>query len=126
VVPYDVTKVGRIALSEELEPEAISRRSVLSLLGLSGALGLAAPSLLLTVSAAEARAIPPAFNQADKPLPGEGGAARTSPQLDKPIPAGEAGTRTRGPRRKRLRERRKRRSEQRGSRQPGSPEYKPR
>jgi hypothetical protein len=125
-----VTKVRRIALSHARKPEVISRRSLLSLLGLSGALGLAVHSPSLAVSAAEAQAIPPAFDQVDKPLPGEGGAARTSPQLDKPIPADEIGPNTRRLRRNRLRERRpyghKRRSEHRESRQAGSPEHKPR
>jgi hypothetical protein len=63
---------------------------------------------LLTVSAAEAQTIPPAFNQVDKPIPGEGGTARTPPQPDKPIVSGETGTRRR--------RRRKRPQEQRASR----------
>lgn len=129
MLPYDVTKLGRIALSDEPKHKVISRRTVLSLLGLSGALGLAAPSIVLTVPA-EAQAIPPAFNQVDKPLPGEGGGARTSPQLEKPIPADEVGPKIRKPRRKRPRDRRsyghKRRGAQRELRQPGSPEHKPR
>ena len=72
-------------MSETLEPEPLSRRRALSLLGLVGVFGLAVPRILLTVSAAEAQAVPPAFNQVDKPIPGEGGTARTPPQPDKPI-----------------------------------------
>src|SRR5690349_5147563 len=116
-------RVGRIALSDERKSELISRRRALVLLGLSGAVGLAVPSLLPT--AAEAQAIPPAFDQVDKPVPGEGGAAQTSPQLDKPIPSEQTGTKTRRHRRRPARERRVyrrgRRSTQRQPRQPGSP-----
>ena len=97
-------------MGETLEPEQLSRRRALSLLGLAGALGLAVPRILLTVSAAEAQAIPPAFNQVDKPIPGEGGTARTPPQPDKPIVGEGTGTRRRRVRRKRPQERRKRRS----------------
>jgi hypothetical protein len=56
---------------EEREREAISRRKALSLLGLAGAVGLAVPPIVLAVSDAEAQAVPPAFNQVDKPIPGE-------------------------------------------------------
>ena len=61
---------------EEREREAISRRKALSLLGLTGALGLALPPILLSVSDAGAQAVPPAFNQVDKPIPGEENATR--------------------------------------------------
>jgi hypothetical protein len=111
-------------MSEALEPEPVSRRRALSLLGLAGALGLAAPRILLTVSAAEAEAIPAAFDQADKPLPGEGGRARTSPEGDKPILSAETGTRRRRYRRKRVQERheyrRKRRRKPSAPQQPAS------
>ena len=97
-------------MSETLEPEQPSRRRALSLLGLVGAFGLAVPRILLMGSAAEAQsippAIPPAFDQVDKPLPGEGGRARTSPQGEKPILSEETVTRQRRLRRKRVQERR--------------------
>lgn len=102
-------------MSDALEPEAISRRSALSFLGLAGALGLAAPQLLLTASAAEAEAIPPVFAQADKPLPGESGRARTSPEGDKPIVGEETATRRRRHRRKRAQKRREHQRKQRGT-----------
>ena len=69
---------GRSALSDERDIEVITRRGALSLVGLAGVLGLATPAVLLAVSDAAA--------QADKPLPGEGGVARTAPQPEKPIP----------------------------------------
>ena len=91
-------------MGEDLGWDAISRRRALSLLGLAGGLGLAVPPMLLTVSDAEAQAIPPAFNQVDKPLPGD--KIGTGPyQPDKPIPGDKAGT-ARRPRRKRVVERR--------------------
>src|SRR5262249_62409499 len=109
--------------------KVVSRGTVLSLFGLSAAWVPAAPRFVWTAPA-EAQAIPPAFNQVDKPLPGEGGGARPSPQLEKPIPADEVGPKIRKPRRKRPRDRRsyghKRRGAQRELRQPGSPEHKPR
>jgi hypothetical protein len=96
-------------MSEELKSEVISRRRALSFLGLAGALGLAVPPTLLMLSDAEAQAIPPAFNQVDKPIPGE-----------------ETGTERRKPRRKRPQERPKyrhrHRNERRKLRQPGSEE----
>lgn len=110
-------------MGETLEPEQLSRRRALSLLGLAGALGLAAPRILLTVSAAEAQAVPPAFNQVDKPIPGEGGTARTPPQPDKPILGEGAGTRRRRLRRKRAQEQRahrRRRSKPSEPQQPAS------
>jgi hypothetical protein len=42
-------------MSEIMKPKAMSRRSTLSLFGLAGALGLAAPFLLLTAPDAEAQ-----------------------------------------------------------------------
>jgi hypothetical protein len=117
-------KAGRIALSDERRAEVISRRSVLSLLGWAGASALAAASVVPTQGAT----IPPAFAQVDKPLPGEGGAARTAPPLDKPIPADETGTRTRRLRRKPVRSRahvHRRRGQPHAARQPASPEIKP-
>jgi hypothetical protein len=93
-------------MSDPPKPEPMSRRGVLSLLGLAGALGLAVPRNLLTVAHAAAQTIPPAFDQVDKPIPGEGGTARTAPQPDKPILAGETGPRRRRLRRKRVQERR--------------------
>ncbi len=93
-------------MSDPPKPEPISRRGVLSLLGLAGALGLAVPRILLTISAAEAQTIPAAFDQVDKPIPGEGGTARTQPQPDKPILADETGPRRRRLRRRRVQERR--------------------
>jgi hypothetical protein len=101
---------------EALEPEGIPRRRALSLLGLAGALGLAMPRILLTVSAAEAQAIPPAFDQVDKPIPGEGGTARTPPQPDKPIVGEDTGTRRR---RFRKRAQQRRASRQRRRIKPG-------
>jgi hypothetical protein len=89
---------------ERREREAMSRRKALSLLGLAGALGLAAPSILHAVSDAEAQAVPPAFNQVDKPIPGE-----------------ETATQRRTPRRKRVDERRQHRRKQRAAR-PAVPE----
>jgi hypothetical protein len=97
-------------MGETLEPEQLSRRRALSLLGLMGALGVAVPRILLTGSDAEAQTIPPAFNQVDKPIPGEGSTARTPPQPDKPIVGEGTVTRKRRLRRKRVQERRKRRS----------------
>jgi hypothetical protein len=97
-------------MTEALGPAGMSRRRALSLLASGGALGLAAPRLLLTVSAAEAQTIPSAYNQVDKPLPGEGNTARIPPQTDKPIVSGETGARRRRLRRKRVQDRRKRRS----------------
>src|SRR5690242_1601893 len=85
-------------MNEELESEGISRRSALSLLGLAGTFGLATPSMLLTAPDAKAQAIPPAFNQVDKPIPGVKNPPQREP-LDKPIP-GDSGT-WRRPRRKR-------------------------
>ena len=84
---------------EEREREAISRRKALSLLGLAGALGLAPPPILLAVSDAGAQAVPPAFNQVDKPIPGE-----------------ENATQRRIPRRKRVNERRQYRRKHRPAR----------
>lgn len=90
---------------EEREREAISRRKALSLLGLAGALGLAVPpTIVLVVSDAEAQAVPPAFNQVDKPIPGE-----------------ENATQRRIPRRKRVSERRQYRRKHRAAR-PAVPE----
>jgi hypothetical protein len=100
-------------MGETLEPEQLSRRRALSLLGLVGVVGVAVPRILLTVSAAEARAVPPAFNQVDKPIPGEGGTARTPPQPDKPITGEGTGTRRRRIRRQRVQERRANRSRRR-------------
>jgi hypothetical protein len=107
-------------MSEALEPEEIPRRRALSLLGLAGLLGLAAPRILLTVSVAEAQTIPPAFNQVDKPIPGEGGTARTPPQSDKPIVGEGTGTRRRA-RRKRAQEQRANRRRRRKPREPEQP-----
>jgi hypothetical protein len=111
-------------MGETLEPEQLSRRRALSLLGLVGVLGVAVPRILLTVSAAEAQAVPPAFNQVDKPIPGEGGTARIPPQPDKPILGEGTGTRRRRVRRKRVQERRdyrrKRRSKPVEPQQPAS------
>jgi hypothetical protein len=124
-----------MTLSGEREPEAMARRRVLSLLGLFGALGLAAPSIWPTFSAAKAPAVPHAYDQVDKPVPGEGGGARTAPQLDKPIPAEGTGTRTHRVRRKQVRDRRAGRRKRRSTQptqptqpappQPASPGYKP-
>jgi len=96
-------------MTEALEPAGLSRRRVLWFLGLAGALGAAVPRLLLTASAAEAHTIPRAFNQVDKPLPGEANTARTPPQSDKPIHSGETAKRRRRLRRKRAQEARARR-----------------
>ena len=97
-------------MTEVLGPAGMSRRRALSLLVSGGACGLAAPGLLLTVPAAEAQTIPNAFNQVDKPVPGEGNTARTRPQPEKPILSGDTGARRRRHRRKRVQDRRKRRS----------------
>ena len=86
-------------MTEQREREAISRRKALSLLGLVGALGLAVPPVVLAVSDAEARAVPWAFNQVDKPIPGE-----------------ENATQRRIPRRKRVSERRQYRRKHRAAR----------
>jgi hypothetical protein len=108
-------------MTEAPEPAGLSRRRALSLFGLGGALGLAVPRLLLTGSAAEAQTIPPAFNQVDKPIPGEGNTARTPPQPDKPILSGDTGTRQRRLRRKRQQQQRaKRRSKPPAAQQPAS------
>jgi hypothetical protein len=107
-------------MGETLEPEQLSRRRALSLLGLVGVVGVAVPRILLTVSAAEARAVPPAFNQVDKPIPGEGGTARTPPQSDKPIVGEGTGTRRRA-RRKRAQEQRANRRRRRKPREPEQP-----
>ena len=115
-------------MSEALEPEGISRRRALALVGAAGALGLAAPGIVLTPPAAVAQAIPLAFNQEDKPLPGERGRARTSPQPDKPILGEEPAARRRRLRRKRVQQRldqrARRRSKPRGAEQPAD-ENKP-
>ncbi len=114
-------------MSDTPEPEAIPRRRALSLLGLAGVLGLAAPRLLLTAATAETQGVPPAFDQADKPLPGEGGKARTPPEGDKPILSAETGTQRRRPRRKRVQQRRVHRRKRRGtpSEAPAAGEQKP-
>jgi hypothetical protein len=80
-------------MSKKSGSEGISRRQALSLLGRAGALGLAAPPMLLTASDAGAETVPPAFNQVDKPIPGEKNPPQREPQ-DKPIP-GNTGTRRR-------------------------------
>src|SRR5215510_219191 len=49
----------RFAMSHQGEPEAISRRKMLSLLGLVAATTVAVPSTILTVSEAEAQATSP-------------------------------------------------------------------
>ncbi len=93
-------------MSEALGPEAISRRRALRL-GLAGVLGLMVPGVPPLVSAAEAEAVPPAFDQVDKPIPGESGTPRTAPQGEKPIVGEGTGTRRRRYRRKRPRHRTK-------------------
>ena len=112
-------------MTDQPEFAMISRRRAFSLVGLAGAFALTAPTILLRVSAAEPRTIPPAFDQVDKPLPGEGGAARTSPQVDKPIPADQTSTRRRRYRRKQRASHHKNRGERRVPPQPRSPEDKP-
>jgi hypothetical protein len=115
-------------MSDAPKPELMSRRRVLSLLGSAGALGLAVPRFVLAASAAEARTIPPAFNQVDKPIPGERSTARTPPQPDKPILGEQTVTRRRRLRRKRAQEQRanraRRRSKPAGA-QPPAGEDKP-
>jgi hypothetical protein len=88
---------------EQHEREVLSRRKALSLLGLAGALGLAAPPVLLAVADAAAQTVPAAFNQVDKPIPGE-----------------ENATPRRIPRRKRVSERRQYRRKHRAP-QPAVP-----
>jgi hypothetical protein len=115
-------------MSAPPKPEPMSRRGVLSLLGLAGVFGLAVPPNLLNVAPAEAQTIPSAFDQVDKPIPGEGGTARTPPQPDKPILANETGPRRRRLRRKRVQERRATRYRRRIKRrapQPPASEDKP-
>jgi hypothetical protein len=107
-------------MSDAPKPEPMSRRRVLSLLGLAGALGLAVPRNPLTVATAEAHTIPAAFDQADKPIPGERGTARTPPQPDKPILGEDSGTHRRRLRRKRVQQRRANRSRRRTK--PSAPE----
>jgi hypothetical protein len=79
---------------EKHEREAISRRRALSLLGLTGALGFVAPPILLAAADAEAQAIPPAFAQVDKPIPGEENATQRR------VPRRKRATPRRQPRRK--------------------------
>ena len=112
-------------MTDEPEFEVISRRRALSLFGLAGASALTAPTILLRVAAAEVQTIPAAFAQVDKPLPGEGDAARTSPQVDKPIPADQTLPRHRRYRHKQRAHHRKNRGERRVVPQPGSSEDKP-
>ena len=109
------------------EPEAIPRRRALSLLGLAAMLGLAAPRVLLTATAADAQAIPPAFDQADKPLPGEAGRPRTPTEGEKPIPSVETATYRRRARHKPVQERRvyRRRRRSTPSAAPAAGETKP-
>ncbi len=104
---------GDCMMSDALEPEAMPRRRALSLLGLGAALGLAAPRLMLTASAAAPGST--AFAQDDKPLPGEGDRARISPQPDKPIADDDARARRRRLRRKRAQQRRLARRKQHGT-----------
>jgi len=94
-------------VSEALDRKAVSRRGALSLLGLAGALGLAVPRILLTVS--EAQAMPSAFAQAEKPIPGEGGARPAASHGEKPLPGEGTGTKRRKRRRRRPQDRRPRR-----------------
>jgi hypothetical protein len=89
---------------EDRAPDVMSRRKALSLLGLAGAFGLAAPPIVLTVSDAAAQTIPPAFDQVDKPIPGE-----------------EDATQPRRPRRKRVDDRRQRRRKRRSAPRPAPP-----
>ncbi len=88
-------------MGEAFRPEAMSRRRALALLGLAGASCVALPQGLLTASAAEAQTVLRAFDQVDKPIPGERGPPRSEGDDEKPIPADEAVTKRRRPRRKR-------------------------
>jgi hypothetical protein len=94
-------------MSEEPEGGLISRRKALSMLGLTGALGLVAPRILLAASEAEAQAVPSAFAQVDKPIPGE-----------------ENVTQRRLPRRKRVNARRQNRHKRRPAPRP-QPQQQP-
>jgi len=104
-------------MTDEPEFEMISRRRAFSLFGLAGALALTAPTIALTTFEADA--------QVDKPLPGEGDAARTSPQVEKPIPADQPLTRHRRYRRKPRAYHHKSRAERRALPQPANPADKP-
>src|SRR5262245_3200906 len=59
------------SMVEKGELEMVSRRKALSLLGLTGALGLVAPSTLLAAADTEAQAVPPELAQVDTTIPGE-------------------------------------------------------
>ncbi len=93
-------------MSEAFRPEAMSRRRALALFGLASASCVALPPILLTVAAAQAQTVPPAFDQVDKPIPGERGTPRSEGDDEKPIPGDEGGPKKWRPRRKRDVERR--------------------